>query len=133
MVQHQERMGFADEICPKANFVIHFDADCMWLTPTTPAHYFREGKPVYVWRTYDSLINIGGVVSDCHQWKKVAEKALGHPINEYTMCRHPTVLPRGFYKPYRDHITKATGQDFSKYVISQRNEFPQTFADFPTM
>lgn len=134
MVHHMERMAYADELCPKDDFILHMDADCIITEPITPDDYVVDGKPVYVMRTYDSLIDKSrGVISDCHQWKKVAERALGEEISIYTMCRHPTCFPRSFYPMFRAHIEKVQQMPFTDFVLAQRNEFPQGFADFPTM
>lgn len=134
MVHHMERMAHADELCPKSDFILHMDADSIPIEPVSPEDYIVDGKAVYVVRTYDSLIDKErGVISDCYQWKKVVEKALGEETPIYTMCRHPTCFPRTFYKPFREFIEKVQKTPFTDYVLAQKNEFPQTFADFPTM
>jgi hypothetical protein len=140
MLHHMERIGNADKICFRSGkgcrdeFILHMDADCVFTRPTGAGHYFRGGKPIYVVRSYDSLIDAKTkAVSDCYQWKAVTERQLGEPVAMYTMCRHPTVFPAGFYALYRKHIESVHGKSFLDWHLEQRNEFPQTAAEFPSM
>lgn len=140
MLHHMVKMAEADSIVPKGTrYVMHLDADCIYHTRTTPENYFHNDKPVYVVRTWDSLTtedpnNPGSkVVSDCLQWRGPTEKQLGFVTDYYTMCRHPTVLPIGFYAPYRAHIEKTHHQSFTDYMLSGRNEFPQDRMDWTTI
>lgn len=134
MVQHMERICCADMIRPKDSFVLHVDADCVFLEPVTPAEYIVNEKPVYVVRSYESLIDKNsGKTSDCLQWKAVAEKNIGEPIEIYSMCRHPTCFPKEFYPAFRKHIETVQCKPFREYVLEQKNTFPQTFAEFPAM
>lgn len=135
MLQHMAVMATAEEVVPAGTeFVLHMDADCMFKEPVTPATYIKNEKPYYVVRSYDSLIDSKTrVVSDCMQWKPVVEDSLRTPVTMYTMCRHPSVFPIAFYKRFRNYIQSKQGMGFLPYVLSRRNEFPQTFADFPTM
>lgn len=117
-----------------AEFVLHMDSDCIWNVESTPGNYFVHGKPVYLKRTYASLCDPERKVnSDCAQWKSVAEKALGFPIQWYTMCRHPTVFPRSFYPEFRQWIECQHGQPFEEWVMAQHKPFPDGFTEFPTM
>lgn len=137
MLTHMAVMGSADEFVPKeTEFVLHLDADCIFKEATTPADYIHNGKPEYVWRTYSSLAEVRDgqkVVSDCAQWKKPTEEQLGFDVEAYTMARHPSVFPIGFYKPYREHIEKLHGKPYLDFMISGRNEFPQSRMDFTAM
>ncbi len=140
MLQHMVVMATADQFLPAATkYVMHLDADCIYHTPTTPEDYFLNDKPVYLVRTWDSLStedpkNPGSkVISDCHQWKGPTDYQLGLNSEMYTMCRHPTVLPVSFYAVYRRHIEMLHRMDFSKFMLSGRNEFPQDRMDWTAM
>lgn len=137
MLAHMAVMGSADEFVPKdTTHVMHVDSDVIFNMPVTPADYIHGTKPVYVWRTYASLAEVRDgqkVVSDCAQWKAPTEAQLGFPTNAYTMCRHPSCFPIGFYKPYRQHIEKQHGRDFFSYMTSGRNEHPANRMDFTAM
>lgn len=140
MLQHMVKMAEADRFLPDSTkYVMHLDADCMFHTPTTPEDYFYNDKPIYLIRTWDSLStedpkNPGSkVISDCAQWRLPTEKQLGMTTNWYTMCRHPSVFPVAFYAPYRQRIEKVHKMPFDQYMLSGRNEFPQSVMDFTAM
>lgn len=134
MIQHEERICTADEICPNDQFILHVDADCIFQEPVTPADYIVDGKPVWVVRSYESLLDVNtGKYSDCHQWKKVTEVNIGEEPEMYTMCRHPTCITRDLYKPFREHVERVQKMPFRDYVLSCKSTFPQTWAEFPNM
>lgn len=140
MIEHMARMAMADEFVPEGtDFVCHLDSDCIFHTPTTPADYFTDGKPVYLFRTWQSLTtedpkNPGSkVVSDCAQWFTPTVKQLGFDPDVYTMCRHPSVFPLAFYKQYREHVASVQKMPFLDYMLSGRNEFPQDRMDWTAM
>lgn len=136
-LMHEAVMASADEFVPSdTQFVLHVDADVMFKETVTPDSYIENGKPVYVWRTYDSLsstVNGQTVVSDCYQWKIPTEEQLGFPVQAYTMARHPSGFPIDFYKHYRDHVASVHGKPFMDYMLSGRNEFPSNRMDFTAM
>jgi len=142
MIQHMAIMAGADELLKREiekfgiQFVMHLDSDCIVKELITPDSYIRNNKPDYVWRTYDSLAEVKDgqkVVSDCAQWKAPTEVQLGFEIKEFTMCRHPSVFPVSFYKPYRDHIEAVHKMPFIDYMLSGKNSFPQDKMDFTAM
>lgn len=116
-----------------AKYIMHLDADCIFRVPTRPEDYFSDGKPHYLVRTYDSLTNAQGVVSDCAQWQSRVESALGYVPRWYTMCRHPTLFHVEHYAKLREAVEKHNGKPCEDVILSGRNEFPQSFAEFPTM
>lgn len=135
MVQHMAKMAEADKLVPEGtDYVCHLDADCIYHTPTTPADYFTDGKPDYLIRSWESLTDPQSkVISDCAQWFAPTASQLGFKPAIYGMCRHPSVFPVGFYKPYRDHISKVHGMPFDVYMVAGKNEFPQDRMDWTAM
>jgi hypothetical protein len=140
MLQHMVVMAMAEQFLPAATkYVMHLDADCIYHTPTTPEDYFLNDKPVYLIRSWNSLTtedpkNPGSkVISDCAQWRGPTEYQLGFNTDVYTMCRHPTVLPRSFYLRYRNHIEQLHSRNFADFMLSGRNEFPQDRMDWTAM
>lgn len=134
MIQHMAMMAMADKIVPAGTeFVMHLDADCMYHMATSPDDYFTDGRPDYLIRTWESLKDASGVVSDCAQWFKPTMNQLGFPPKVYSMCRHPTVFPIGFYQPYREWIEAEHKQPFMDYMLSGRNVFPQDRMDWTAM
>jgi hypothetical protein len=134
MIQHMAMMAMADKIVPKGTeFVFHLDSDCIYKIQTTPSHYFHEGKPVMLKRSYESLVDGKGVVSDCAQWRGPTSAQIGFDPVWYTMCRHPNVFPIGFYQPYREHIEKVQNMGFMMYMLGGKNSFPQDRMDWTAM
>ncbi len=140
-LQHEYKMACADEIVPAGTkFVMHMDADCMFKVDTTPEDYFWQDKPHYIVRTWESLSSpdphdpTRKIVSDCIMWKEPTSNQLGYESDMYTMCRHPTVFPVGFYPRYRAHLEKThhvSAEDF--FRNGQRNTHPQDLMDFTAM
>jgi hypothetical protein len=58
---------------------------------------------------------------------------LGIDVEWETMVRHPAVFHVDMYRRMRTHIEDRHKYPFTQYVLLQRNEFPQTFAEFPTL
>lgn len=134
MLQHMSVMACADQIVPKnVKFVAHIDSDAMFKMDTTPDDYFVDGKPIYMIRTYESLVDDKGVISDCAQWKPIVEEQIALPASHFTMCAFPFVYPIEFYPAYRKRIETVHKKPILDYMIEGRNQFPQTRVDFQAM
>lgn len=134
MLQHMGIMAMADEIVPKkTRFVAHIDSDAMFKMETTPEDYFVDGKPIYMIRSYESLVDDKGVISDCAQWKPVVEEQIAMPATFFTMCAFPFVFPVSFYEKYRKRIEYVHKKPMMDYLLEGRNSFPQTRVDFQAM
>lgn len=134
MIQHMAMMAMADTIVPRGTgFVFHLDADCIYKMATTPADYFIGGKPVMLKRSYESLVDDKGIISDCAQWREPTHKQIGFDPEWYTMCRHPNIFPIGFYKPYREHIENLHKKPFMRWMLEGKNKFPQNRMDWTAM
>lgn len=140
-LQHESKMGEADRIVPAGTrYVMHMDADCNFKITTTPQDYFFQDKPVYLYRTWESLSSpdprdpARKVVSDCIMWKGPTEAQLGYVSDVYTMTRHPTVFPMDFYPLYRAHIEQHHRMGFEQYFLAgNKNSHPQDRMDFTAM
>ncbi len=128
MMAHEIQKCRADEYCPDAEFVLHMDADCMMFRPTNPTAYIREGKALSVFEPYAIITN-----PNRHIWRKCVEAATGLVPDIDPMVRHPQVHPIGVYKATRQMVEDYTGKAFDEYVLGCRGEFPQGFAEFPTL
>lgn len=134
MVQHMEIMARADEFVPHGTeYVLHHDSDGMFNVPTTPEDFFRHDKPVYLYRTWESLTGHDGVVSDCAQWREPTDAQLGFASEIYGMCVNTQMMPVGFYKLYRSRLAHVHGPDLLAYFLSGKNAFPQNRLDFTAM
>jgi hypothetical protein len=130
MLWHMAQVCRADEWCPDADFVLHIDPDCIFLDHVTPETFIKDGKPILQYERYDS---IGKQHGKLMAWKTATEKCLPFEIEFETMRQHPEIYRRDLYKKTRKLVEEKTGQPFDEYVKFCKNEFPQTFAEFPTL
>lgn len=129
-LHHQVCKCEADLWCPKGtDLVVHLDADCITKEPFTPQDFMRNGKPILMREHFDDFQHYAAR----HSWRKCVEHALGISMEWETMVRHPSVFWADMYGPMRRHVEQRHGYPFTQYVLLQRNEFPQTFAEFPTI
>jgi hypothetical protein len=129
MLHHEVMICRADEFC-EADLILHTDADCHFIEPTTPEDFLIDGKPVLVRQAF---ANVKPYDQGRYRWKEVVENALGFEVEYETMCRHPAVHYRWLYPEVRTAVERHTRMAFDDYVLAQRNEHPQTFAEFPTL
>ncbi len=135
---HEIQMASAEKLVPTGTkFVMHMDADCMMKISNTPEDYFIDDKPIYIWRTWDSLSSPDPgdpekrIVSDCLMWKEPTRFQMGFESEAYTMTRHPTVFPVDFYPKYRAHVSGVHAMPFEDFMLSgQHNSHPQDRLDF---
>lgn len=130
MVQHEGEICRADHWCNEADAVLHMDADTMFVSPVSPASYFHEGKPI-LWRERFERFRLSH--QNRYGWKAAVLAACGIDPEWETMCRHPAVHLRRTYGLTRAAVEQHTGKAFMEYVLSCRNEYPQTFAEFPAL
>lgn len=131
MLWHMAQIMRSDIWCRDADFVLHFDSDCLFTEPVRPEDYFEDGKPVLMHASYDWLINTQQ--ANLGMWKANAERALGGTVTEETMRRHPAVHYEWLYRAARACIEQHTGMSIDKFIMSCENSFPQSFAEFPTL
>ncbi len=120
----------ADKLCPKAEFVLHVDSDCLFYKPVSPRDYFVDGKPVLLIEEYERLKPVNSGHVSPYLWKAGTEKALGMKCQYEAMRRHPAVHPRALYSEMRDHIENLHGVPFLDYVMAQSEVFPYGFSEF---
>ena len=129
MLHHMVKILQADEYCPGADAILHMDADCFLTSPITPETYIVDGKPVMCRQAYETFRNY----AERYSWKACVKNATGIDPEYETMCRHPSVHLRDVYPIARSIIHGHTGMGFDQYILSCKNSFPQTFAEFPTL
>lgn len=131
-VHHMERILHADEICTDADFILHMDADCIFVDHVTPDDYFVDGKPVLIGAPYDWIVQkFNNSYHYC--WQTAVENAIGGKPEREWMRRHPAVHHAAVYPAARKLIAEHTGQPVSDYIRSTQNTFPHGFAEFPTL
>ncbi len=118
----------ADEWCQDADYVLHLDADVLFFRKATPADFIKDHQCLCLRESYASITN-----PHRHTWRENVRNATGlFPDHDY-MLRHGTVHPRSVYRTTRELVESHTGRRFDEFVLDGRNEFPQTFAEFPTL
>lgn len=129
MLHHMIKILEADLICPGANAILHQDADCLFTEPVHADDYFEAGKPIMLRQRFDDLRDHGVR----YLWRQAVTNATGLVPEWETMVRHPSVHLREVYGITRMLIGEHTRQAWTEYILSCRNEYPQTFAEFPTI
>jgi len=130
MMWHEAQICRADEWCPDADFVAHFDPDAVFTEVVTPESFFVEGKPKLQFERFDT---IGVRTPGCLKWKEAVEKCLPFECPNETMRGLPHVYHRELYGNIRDVVSRCTMKPFDDYVHSCENSFPQTFCEFNTL
>lgn len=129
-LHHQVVKCEADLWCPKGTeLVAHIDSDCVFKEPFSVDTFMHNGKPILVRERYSDFQHYPARAS----WQKCVEHALGFEMPWETMVRHPGVFWAEMYREMRTWIENRHSYPFTQYVLLQRNEFPQTFAEFPTL
>ncbi len=126
-LHHEIMVCRADEICPNADFIFHFDSDQIF---TEPVHlsdfYFHNDKPILVVEPYDN-------VPEIKKWQAVVEQALGWRPKYETMRRPGWMHHCGIYADVRRRVEQHTNRPFDEYVLSCKPDYPQGFAEQNTI
>lgn len=114
-------------VSPDTEFVFFIDSDCLITHPLTPEMFFRDGKPVMPYNTYEHLVkhNCGSMI-----WQEVIKKNLGfYPKCEF-LRQMPLVYPRALFPALRRFVEARHNMRFADYVFSTgKNSWPQNFCE----
>lgn len=113
----------ADVYCPQASHVLHLDSDCIVNTAVCPDDYFRDGKPLLVYRRWQDD------AADSSCWREPTWRALGWDPPYETMAFSPQVYDARVYGALREHVSALHHMPFDRYVLSQRPTFPYGFCE----
>jgi hypothetical protein len=127
MLEHLVAKCWADRFC-ESDYILHMDSDCIFTEPVTPLDYFRNDLPVLVCRLYSKVNEPGH-----SRWKQVTEDVLKMNVDYDYMVRHPAVHVREVYEKLRQHVVRVQKMPFREFVVSGRNEYPQTFCEFVSL
>lgn len=86
----------ADEYC-SGDFITFVDSDCMFIAPTTPDHFFVDGKPQILHTSFKAL---GNAVP----WQAPTERIIGHPVEYEFMRAMRLTYPRDIFGKFRRHV-----------------------------
>lgn len=131
MLHHMHIIMHAEQYCWDADFILHFDSDCVFTGHVTPEDYFVNGKPVLMYADFGWLCST--VQGNLKLWQEATINAIGAPVEIETMRRHPAVHYRELYPLARAMIEKHTGKGMVEFMRAQRNEFPQSFCEYVTL
>jgi len=118
----------ADEICPTADMILYFDADCIAWKGFSPDDFIVKGQPVCVRERYDEIAN-----PNRRYWRETVMNATGLCPEYETMVRHPNIHHVSLLKRLRETVRKHTGHEFNDYVLSGQSTFPGHFCEFDSM
>jgi hypothetical protein len=110
---------------PDTTHVLLTDSDCIFTRPTCPEDYTVGGKPVMIGHPFKDFHPDAGQWN----WFKAVKAELGFEPEYEFMTRHPALYPVWLFPLFRNAVEHHTGQKFAEYVLSCRNEYPQTFAE----
>jgi hypothetical protein len=130
MLHHMYKVLIADIDCPDVDYILHLDSDIVITQPMDVSEFFCEDKPILFHMKYETLgKNHPGVLL----WQVAVTNALGWvPDHEFMRSRFLT-YKRTLYSKTRELIENYTKQSLDEYIKIQKNEFPQTFAEYPTL
>ncbi len=105
----------ADHYC-KADYVCHFDSDCIFTRPVTPQDLMVDDKPLWLMTPFVDILptdkNLGAHIESMRGFSGI------DPEFEY-MRRHSQVVPRWAYGCFRDYVQERHNQSFEKWALSQ--------------
>jgi hypothetical protein len=130
MLWHMAMLCRADEFCPDADYIAHWDADCIFTAPVFPDTFFKDGNPLLRYEPFESLAKRHPGIWN---WKVAAENALPFSVADEFMRGHPEVYARATYEKTRQLIEEKHKVSFNGYVRSCKNSYPQTFAEHPAL
>ena len=129
-LHHQVIKLEADLWVPRDTEVVcHLDSDCYFAKHCTAGDYFYGGLPRLTMEHYEDFRWYPARYS----WKRCVDYAIGGDHQFETMTQHPELYWIETYRRLRDHIEGHHHFPFTQFILLQRNEFPQTFAEFPTI
>lgn len=105
------------------DYVMHFDADCIFTSEVSVEHYFEAGLPLSFYRTYESLRDDGVELP----WSVPTSKFLSRQIHCEFMCAFPFVYPRELYSDLNEYFIDLNGFGYDKIAANLRsvNEFSE--------
>ncbi len=127
---HMAQICRADHWIKDVDYVAHLDPDCIFTKPVTPQTFYQNNRPVLRYEPFESLAQRH---PGTWNWKVACDNALPFTCADEGMRGHPEVYHLALYKRTRELIEEKTGMGFDSYIKSTRNEYPQTFAEFPTL
>ncbi len=106
-----------------ADFILFTDSDCIFALPVTPETYMRDGKPIWLHRSWGAAVKQEG--DTVLKWQRGMRKFFGiEPPREF-MCRHPEMIPRWLLSAFRLFCQTRHGMTMEQWVLADHE-----FADW---
>lgn len=133
MLHHEVMVTMADILCADAYAILHADGDCVFLGDVTPETYMTDGRPNLLYVPFAEINK--GLPYDRHAmaWQECTERALGEPVPNECMIRHPMMHVREVYEGVRWRIEAVHNVPFKDYVLAQKPDHPEGYAEFTAL
>lgn len=97
-----------------ADFILHFDSDCVLQKPVTPETFMRDGRALWYWRPWEHCCE-----DEKKAWMHVMVKCLrAFPPGEF-MRKSTMMIPRFAYAAFREFMQKTHGWPLDAYIANQ--------------
>lgn len=106
-----------------ADFILFTDSDCLFTLPVTPATYLRNGKPIWLMRSWESALSKEG--DAVMRWQRGMQKFFGMAPPHEFMCRHPEMIPRWLLIAFRAFCQTKHGKTLAEWLVNDHE-----FADW---
>lgn len=130
MLWHMRQIMHADTFTD-GQLIAHLDGDCIFTKSTEPTDFLTADHKIIL--RYEPFASLGRRHPGILEWQKCTQDCLPFPVRNETMRAHPGVFHRTTYELARKCMVQATGQPVDDYLLTRRNEFPQTFCEFNTL
>lgn len=111
--QQSDKMH-ADIYCA-ADFIVHFDSDCVFGKAFSPEDLMDDGKPVILLEKCDDS-----------PWPEIAARTLGYKPEYEFMRRHPFIYHRKHYRKFREWLFNTHKMGLEQWIRQQPgNEFSE--------
>ncbi len=99
------------------------DSDCVFSTPVTPQTYMRNGKTIWLHRSWEAAVKQEG--DAVLKWKRGMTNFFGTEPQREFMCRHPEMIPRWLFSAFRIFCFERHGKTMEEWVLGDKD-----FADW---
>lgn len=104
-----------------ADYFYTIDSDTILTRPVTVEDLFRNGKPMLLYDTYDSMPQVKGI------WKPGTDKLVGVDAEFEFMRRQGLLYPREAFKGLRARLEQVHKKKLFEYALEN---YPENFSEF---
>lgn len=98
-----------------ADNILFTDSDCIFSRPVSPETYMRDGKPIWLHRSWESALQQEG--DAVMKWNRGMKGFFGiEPPREF-MCRHPEFVPRWLLIAFRQFCKAKHGVTLEQWIL----------------